>query len=65
MTNEVLKKGNDLLSRECSNIGADGLNFSVRYGKRWNPVAIIALNFSINLDILKENLSSEVLKVYG
>jgi len=23
-----------------STIGADGLNFSVRNGKRWNPVAI-------------------------
>ena len=40
-----LKKGNDLLSRVSSNIGADGLNFSVRYGKRWNPVAIATLGF--------------------
>ena len=24
----------------CSTIGANGLNFSVRNGKRWNPVAI-------------------------
>ena len=24
----------------CSTIGADGLNFSVRNGKRWNPDAI-------------------------
>jgi len=24
----------------CSTIGAGGLNFSVRNGKRWNPAAI-------------------------
>ena len=24
----------------CSTIGVNGLNFSVRNGKRWNPVAI-------------------------
>ena len=24
----------------CSTIGASGLNFSVRNGKRWNPAAI-------------------------
>ena len=24
----------------CSTIGADGLNFSVRNGKRWDPAAI-------------------------
>ena len=24
----------------CSTIGASGLNFSVRNGKRWNPIAI-------------------------
>ena len=24
----------------CSTIGASGLNFSVRNGKRWNPTAI-------------------------
>ncbi len=28
------KKGNDLLSHKCSTIGANGLNFSVRNGKR-------------------------------
>ena len=26
----------------CSTIGAHGLNFSVRDGKRWNPEAITA-----------------------
>ena len=26
----------------CSTIGAGGLNFSVRDGKRWNPAAIAA-----------------------
>ena len=25
----------------CSTIGANGLNFSVRKGKRWSPVAIV------------------------
>ena len=28
----------------CSTIGADGLNFSVRNGKRWIPDAINRLN---------------------
>ncbi len=28
------------LPRVCSTIGADGLNFSVRNGKRWNPDTI-------------------------
>ena len=27
----------------CSTIGASGLNFSVRDGKRWNPTAIATL----------------------
>ena len=27
----------------CSTIGADGLNFSVRNGKRWIPAAITTL----------------------
>ena len=27
---------------KCSTIGAGGLNFSVRDGKRWNPNAMIA-----------------------
>ena len=35
------KKGGDLLSRLVdSTIGATGLNFSVRDGKRWNPGAV-------------------------
>jgi hypothetical protein len=36
-----LKVGDDLLFHKCSTIGADGLNFSVRNGKRWFPVAIV------------------------
>ena len=36
-----LKIGDDLLSRECSTIGANGFNFSVRNGKRWCPIAIV------------------------
>ena len=35
------KDGGDLLSRLAgSTIGAGGLNFSVRDGKRWGPAAI-------------------------
>ena len=30
---------------KCSTIGAGGLNFSVRNGKRWNPAAIVTLSF--------------------
>jgi hypothetical protein len=39
------KVGGDLLSHIllCSTIGAGGLNFSVRNGKRWNPSAIATL----------------------
>ena len=33
------KKGGDLLSHFRSTIGAEGLNFSVRNGKRWNTLA--------------------------
>gem|GEM_PF-1256391 len=41
----VYKVGGDLLSHIllCSTIGAGGLNFSVRNGKRWNPSAIATL----------------------
>ena len=38
-----LKVGGLLLSHFRSTIGAGGLNFSVRNGKRWNPAAITAL----------------------
>ena len=31
------------LPRVCSTIGADGLNFSVRNGKRWNPDTITTI----------------------
>ena len=31
----------------CSTIGAGGLNFSVRNGKRWDPAAITTLNKSL------------------
>ena len=37
----LIKVGDDLLSHNCSTIGAVGLNFSVRNGKRWNPDAIV------------------------
>jgi hypothetical protein len=37
----LLEVGDYLLSHKCSTIGADGLNFSVRNGKRWNPAAIV------------------------
>ena len=37
-----LKGGDDLLSRFRSTIGAEGLNFSVRNGKRWIPLALVA-----------------------
>ena len=37
----LIKVGDDLLSHNCSTIGAGGLNFSVRNGKRWNPAAIV------------------------
>ena len=33
----------------CSTIGAVGLNFSVRNGKRWNPNAIYRLNIGVRL----------------
>ena len=37
----ILKDGGYLLShKSCSTIGAIGLNFSVRNGKRWIPNAI-------------------------
>ena len=37
----ILKKAATYsLALHCSTIGADGLNFSVRNGKRWNPDAI-------------------------
>ena len=35
------KSGDVLLSHRSSTIGAGGLNFSVRNGKRWCPAAII------------------------
>ena len=46
------KVGDYLLSHYCSTIGADGLNFSVRNGKRWNPAAIVTLRFFIPYDTL-------------
>jgi hypothetical protein len=35
-----IKGGGCLLSRFHSTIGASGLNFSVRDGKRWDPAAV-------------------------
>ena len=40
-TSSLIKVGDDLLSHNCSTIGAGGLNFSVRNGKRWDPAAIV------------------------
>ena len=42
---ELIQVGGDLLSRFRSTIGAGGLNFSVRNGKRWGPAAIAAFSF--------------------
>ena len=40
----IIKDGGYLLSHKtCSTIGAIGLNFSVRNGKRWIPDAIATL----------------------
>ena len=39
-TDPPYQNGSDLLSHLGSTIGAVGLNFSVRNGKRWNPDAI-------------------------
>ena len=36
----IMKNGGYLLSHLRSTIGAGGLNFSVRNGKRWNPATI-------------------------
>ena len=44
-----------------STIGATGLNFSVRNGKRWNPGAIAALNFlrnRSNFERVKQNCAA-------
>ena len=48
------KKGGDLLSRGLgSTIGASGLNFSVRNGKRWDTGAIATIN---NLTVTTRNV---------
>ena len=47
----LLKNGGYLLYHKRSTIGATGLNFSVRNGKRWNPSAITTLN---NIDIMRK-----------
>ena len=39
----LLKNGGYLLSHNSSTIGAGGLNFSVRNGKRWNPATVTTL----------------------
>ena len=38
-----MKNGGYLLSHLRSTIGAGGLNFSVRDGKRWDPATIATL----------------------
>ena len=41
-----------------STIGVDGLNFSVRNGKRWNPGAIATINkIDISIHVLFRNLT--------
>ena len=40
MLEAFFKNGGYLLSHLRSTIGVNGLNFSVRNGKRWNPAAI-------------------------
>ena len=48
-----------------STIGADGLNFSVRNGKRWNPAAIVTLRLS-NSDcgfVISDFLPSSVFRL--
>ena len=52
------KKGGDLLSRLRSTIGAGGLNFSVRNGKRWNTSAIATLTLLV--EHLRYTLSAVV-----
>ena len=46
----VLLVGSDLLSHKRSTIGATGLNFSVRNGKRWNTRAIATI---CSLDLVR------------
>jgi hypothetical protein len=60
-----IKVGDDLLSHSCSTIGAGGLNFSVRNGKRWNPVAIVTLRLLIPYDISVKKLIKSSQKVFG
>ena len=43
----LIKKGGGLLSHFRSTIGAEGLNFSVRNGKRWNTLAITTYIFRL------------------
>ena len=38
------------LPRVCSTIGAGGLNFSVRNGKRWNPATVATLIWRVPAD---------------
>ena len=46
------------LPRVCSTIGADGLNFSVRNGKRWNPDTITTWIMVTYLDTTKVECST-------
>ena len=56
----VVKDGGYLLSHKCcSTIGAIGLNFSVRNGKRWIPNAITTLIFSIIIRLFLYRLEEE------
>ena len=59
MMSFVIKSGGDLLSHHNgSTIGAEGLNFSVRNGKRCNTLAITTL-FSFSSTIGKRFLRNQ------
>ena len=51
------KKGGDLLSHFRSTIGAEGLNFSVRNGKRWNTLAITTYLFLSHVPLSSDSLT--------
>ena len=54
-TTPLSKNGGYLLSHKRSTIGAVGLNFSVRNGKRWNPDTITTWMLLYNIQTNKTN----------
>ena len=52
------------LPRVCSTIGAGGLNFSVRDGKRWNPATVTTLISLRHISQAKERIKSIQLKAH-